>query len=208
MTTSAIPAKSADADGAPAKAKAVLATLIIVAAVSNLPLAMANVALPSIGAYFDASQTQLNLVAVAYSLGLACSVLWLGALFNSLFGALLAAGYAAAMTAAIAAAPEGAEVPAAAISGLTMSYAGAQSVAAEYPQYAAQITAAAKTSFLAGDQYAYLAGILAVLLGAALVSFIFPKRDKERELLMAYHQQDMAAMAAAAPAPAVAKAAK
>ena len=57
-----------------------LGTLIIVAAVANLPLAMANVALPSIGAYFDASQTQLNLVAVGYSLGLACSVLWLGAL--------------------------------------------------------------------------------------------------------------------------------
>ena len=41
---------------------------------------MANVALPSIGAYFDASQVKLNLVAVGYSLGLACSVLWLGAL--------------------------------------------------------------------------------------------------------------------------------
>ncbi len=80
MTASAVPAQSAAADGAPAKAGAVLATLIIVAAVANLPLAMANVALPSIGAYFDASQTQLNLVAVAYSLGLACSVLWLGAL--------------------------------------------------------------------------------------------------------------------------------
>ena len=65
---------------APAKAGLVLGTLIIVAAVANLPLAMANVALPSIGVYFDASQTQLNLVAVAYSLGLACSVLWLGAL--------------------------------------------------------------------------------------------------------------------------------
>ena len=80
MTAAAVPAKSAAADGAPAKAGVVLATLIIVAAVANLPLAMANVALPSIGAYFDASQTQLNLVAVAYSLGLACSVLWLGAL--------------------------------------------------------------------------------------------------------------------------------
>ena len=66
--------------GAPAKAGVILATLIIIAAVANLPLAMANVALPSIGAYFDASQTQLNLVAVGYSLGLACSVLWLGAL--------------------------------------------------------------------------------------------------------------------------------
>src|SRR5512137_1295592 len=66
--------------GAPEKAGMVLATLIVVAAVANLPLAMANIALPSIGAYFDASQLQLNLVAVGYSLGLACSVLWLGAL--------------------------------------------------------------------------------------------------------------------------------
>src|SRR5262245_60247088 len=65
---------------APARERVVLATLIVVAAVANLPLAMANIALPAIGDYFDASQTQLNLVAVSYSLGLACSVLWLGAL--------------------------------------------------------------------------------------------------------------------------------
>jgi len=77
-----------------------------------------------------------------------------------------------------------------------MSYAGAQSVAAEYPQYATQITAAAKSSFLAGDHYAYLAGIIAVLLGAALVFLIFPKRDEERQMLVAYHQQDMAEIAA------------
>ena len=114
-----------------------------------------------------------------------------GAIFNSLFGALLAAGYAAAMTAAIAAAPQGAQVPPSAVSGLTMSYAGAQTVAAQYPQYATQITAAAKTSFLAGDQYAYMAGIIAVLIGAALVFFVFPKQDKEREVLVNYHQEDM-----------------
>ena len=66
--------------GEPANARKVLITLVVVAAVANLPLAMANVALPSIGKYFNASQIQLNLVAVAYSLGLACSVLWLGAL--------------------------------------------------------------------------------------------------------------------------------
>ena len=113
-----------------------------------------------------------------------------GAIFTALFGALLAAGYAASMTATIAATPQGAEAPPAAISGLTMSYAGAQTVAAEYPQYAAQITAAAKTSFLAGDSQAYIAGIIAVLLGAALVFFIFPKAEKERTLLEEYHQQD------------------
>jgi len=116
-----------------------------------------------------------------------------GAIFNSLFGALLATGYAAAMTASIAAAPQGEEIPASVTSSLTMSYAGAQSVAAQYPQYATQITAAAQSAFLAGDQYAYIAGIIAVLIGAALVFFIFPKRDKEREMLIGYHQQDMAA---------------
>jgi hypothetical protein len=72
-----------------------------------------------------------------------------------------------------------------------MSYAGAQSVATQYPQYAAQITAAAQASFLAGDQYAYIAGIIAVLLGAALVFFLFPKRDDERKLLAQYHAEDM-----------------
>ena len=59
-----------------------------------------------------------------------------------------------------------------------MSYAGAQSVAAQYPQYATQITAAAKAAFLAGDQYAYIAGIIAVLIGAALVFFSSPSGTK------------------------------
>ena len=67
------------ASTAPSRSGAVLGTLIIVAAVANLPLAVANVALPDIGVHFDASQTQLNLVAIGYSLGLAASVLWLGA---------------------------------------------------------------------------------------------------------------------------------
>ena len=53
----------------------VLIALILVAAVANLNLAVANVALPSIGKAFDASQTTLNLIAVGYSLGLAASVL-------------------------------------------------------------------------------------------------------------------------------------
>jgi MFS transporter, DHA2 family, multidrug resistance protein len=117
-----------------------------------------------------------------------------GALFNSLFGALLATGYAAAMTTALSATGDASQVPATVTNSLTMSYAGAQAVAAQYPQYAAQITSSAKTAFLAGDQYAYIAGVIAVLIGAALVFFVFPKLDKEREMLTAYHQTDMAAM--------------
>jgi MFS family permease len=53
--------------------------LILVAAVANLNLSVANVALPYIGKAFDSSQTTLDLIAVGYSLGLAASVLWLGA---------------------------------------------------------------------------------------------------------------------------------
>jgi EmrB/QacA subfamily drug resistance transporter len=65
---------------APARAGLVLVALILVAAVANLNLAVANVALPDIGRAFDSSQTTLDLIAVGYSLGLAASVLWLGAL--------------------------------------------------------------------------------------------------------------------------------
>ena len=64
----------------PDQGNIVLATLILVAAVANLNLSVANVALPSIGLAFDASQVQINLVAVGFSLGLAASVLWFGAL--------------------------------------------------------------------------------------------------------------------------------
>ena len=67
------------ASSSPQRAGLVLAALILVAAVANLNLAVANVALPDIGKAFNAGQTSLNLVAVGYSLGLATSVLYLGA---------------------------------------------------------------------------------------------------------------------------------
>src|SRR6476646_9533488 len=69
-----------DSGGVPKNAKVVLGSLILVAAVANLNLSVANVALPSIGKSFDSSQTMLDLIAVGYSLGLAASVLWFGAL--------------------------------------------------------------------------------------------------------------------------------
>jgi MFS family permease len=72
--------KNGGTAAAPARAGLVLTTLIVVAGVANLNLSVANVALPDIGKHFDSSQTTLDLIAVGYSLGLACSVLWLGAL--------------------------------------------------------------------------------------------------------------------------------
>src|SRR4051795_3294662 len=68
------------ATDAPRRAGLVLAALILGAAVANLNLAVANVALPSIGKAFDSSQTSLNMIAVGYALGLAASVLYLGAI--------------------------------------------------------------------------------------------------------------------------------
>ena len=81
MTPTTATAGAPSTDGAaPERAGLVLGALILVAAVANLNLSVANVALPDIGEAFDSSQTTLNLIAVGYSLGLAASVLWFGAL--------------------------------------------------------------------------------------------------------------------------------
>src|SRR5215218_4965585 len=72
--------RTVETSTAPERSPLVLLALILVAAVANLNLAVANVALPDIGIAFDSSQTTLDLVAVGYSLGLAASVLYLGAL--------------------------------------------------------------------------------------------------------------------------------
>ncbi len=113
-----------------------------------------------------------------------------GAVMQSIFGALLTAGYASAASAAISA--SGKDVSDSVQSQLTKSFDGAEAIAQQYPQDADAIIAAAKTSFLQGDQWAYLAGIVAVLLGGALIFFLFPKRDEERRLLAAYHAEDSA----------------
>jgi hypothetical protein len=131
-----------------------------------------------------------------------------GAIMQSIFGALLTAGYAAAATAAIASA-DSATITDSVQSQLTKSFAGAETVAEQYPQYSTQITAAAKASFLDGDQWAYIAGIAAIAIGAVLVAFLFPSRQAEEELLARYHDEDTRGIAseapegeAAAPAPA------
>jgi EmrB/QacA subfamily drug resistance transporter len=113
-----------------------------------------------------------------------------GAIMQSIMGALLTAGYAAAAAAAIGAASE--PISDSVQNQLTKSFAGAEAVAAQHPQYASQITAAAKTSFLQGDQWAYTAGIVAILIGAAIVFFLFPKPDDEKRLIAEYHTEDTA----------------
>jgi hypothetical protein len=112
-----------------------------------------------------------------------------GAIMQSIFGALLTAGYAAAAGAAVAA--SGKSVSSQVQAELTKSFSSAADTASRYPQSAQDaIVAGAKAAFLQGDQWAYLAGIVAVLLGAALVFFKFPRAPEEKRLLEAYRRRD------------------
>ncbi len=113
-----------------------------------------------------------------------------GAIMQSIFGALLTAGYAAAASAAIASSGESAKVTENVEGELTKSFSSAADLASQYPRHSEQIIAAAKVSFLQGDAWAYRAGIIAILLGAALVFFAFPKRDEEERLLAQYNAED------------------
>jgi MFS transporter, DHA2 family, multidrug resistance protein len=119
-----------------------------------------------------------------------------GAIMQAIQGALLTAGYAASVAASLAASPQ--QVSEDTQSQLQKSFAGAETIAAQYPQYASQITQGAKDAFLQGANWAYAAGIIAVAIGAALVFFIFPKKDEEQLLLTEYMREDGEPVVAAA----------
>lgn len=123
-----------------------------------------------------------------------------GAIMQSILGALLTAGYASAVAAAIAAAPNKARISTGVENELEKSFSSAATTAQHYPHYASQIIAGAKTSFLSGADWAYAAGIIAVLIGAAIVLFLFPSREQERRILAGYQAED-ATDAASATAP-------
>jgi MFS transporter, DHA2 family, multidrug resistance protein len=113
-----------------------------------------------------------------------------GAIMQSILGALLTAGYATAFTKLIASSPNASSVSTSVQSQLTKSFSSAANTAAQYPQYSKQIIAAAQTSFIDGANWAYFAGVVAIVLGAALVFFFFPKHDDEVALLVEYHADD------------------
>jgi DHA2 family multidrug resistance protein-like MFS transporter len=124
-----------------------------------------------------------------------------GAIMQSILGAVLTAGYAGAIASAIAGAPNQDKITNEVQGELTKSYASAVDTAERYPQYQDQIVAAAKSSFLQGDEWAYIAGIVAILIGAVLIFFLFPKKQREEELLEQYHAEDMSESAEAATPP-------
>ena len=112
-----------------------------------------------------------------------------GAIMQSIFGALLTAGYASAVSATIAASPNAEQVNVSVQNQLTKSFSSTGDIAQQYPQYSTQIIAGAKASFLAGADWAYAAGIIAIVVGAVIV-FLFPKREQELQLLDTYHAED------------------
>jgi Na+/melibiose symporter-like transporter len=110
-----------------------------------------------------------------------------GALMTSILGAVLTTHYASA----IAGQSVSEQVSSATEAQLQLSFASAETIAAHAsPQDADAIIAAAKSSFLDGDQWAYGAGLLSVLIGAALVFFVFPRHEREQELRASYQATD------------------
>jgi MFS family permease len=111
-----------------------------------------------------------------------------GAVMTSILGALLTLGYASAMGQIIDS--SGKNITESTQSQLQLSFASAENLAAKHPQYADQITAAAKQSFLEGDQWAYIGAIAAIAIGMALVFRFFPKKEREEALRAGYHAHD------------------
>jgi hypothetical protein len=116
-----------------------------------------------------------------------------GAIMQSILGALLTAGYASAVTNAIAGSPDASNISDTTQATLTKSFSSAANLASSYPpQTENAIIAGAKSAFIDGQDWAYLAGIIAIVLGAAIVFFLFPKKEHEEELLAQYNEEDTA----------------
>jgi len=121
-----------------------------------------------------------------------------GAVMTSVLGTLLTLGYASAMGQAID--QSGKNVTDATQAQLQLSFASAEDLAKQNPQYASQITAAAKKSFLDGGDWAYVGAMVAIVAGMALVFFCYPRKEREEELRAGYHAGDEAAAGQAATA--------
>ncbi len=116
-----------------------------------------------------------------------------GAIMQSIFGALLTAGYTSSFISQINASPQAEKVSGQVQEELTKSFASAATTAEQYPEYAPQIIHAARESFLNGGDETYLAGMAAIALGIAVIFFLFPKKQREIEMVERFHAEDTAA---------------
>ncbi|GAB3615719.1 MFS transporter [Okibacterium endophyticum] len=111
-----------------------------------------------------------------------------GALMQSILGALLTASYAGAIARHVSDAPAGvrAEVTNDIQAQLQKSFDGALVIAQRYPDHADAIMRAARESFLSGADWAYLCGIITMVVGFALVFVLYPRRARELDLVASY----------------------
>jgi hypothetical protein len=95
------------------------------------------------------------------------------------------------MTSAIGSSGASSKITESTQSQLTMSFEGAQAIAdqPQNQQYASQITEAAKQAFLQGDQWAYLAGLVMVVIGMLVVWRFYPKHSDEVALKAEYAKE-------------------
>ena len=70
------------------------------------------------------------------------------------------------------------------------SFSSAEAVAAQYPQYATADHRRGEGLVPGRRGWAYLAGIIAVLVGGSIVFLLFPKKVDEERLLAEYHAED------------------
>jgi len=121
-----------------------------------------------------------------------------GALMQSILGSVLTSAYASSFASQIAGNPQASQkVSDSTQTQLERSFGSAVTVAEQHPQYAPQIVHAAQTAFLNGSDSAYVVGIAAIVVGAVLVFFAFPKKERESQLLAEFHAQDAAPAATA-----------
>jgi EmrB/QacA subfamily drug resistance transporter len=115
-----------------------------------------------------------------------------GAIMTSIFGVLLTAGYSRSFSNLIGGLPtsQQEEISSNVVATLLKSFSSAADIAQAHPQYQTQIIEAAKSSFLAGTDWAHIAGIIAILIGAGIIYFKFPKKEEEKELHQQYHADD------------------
>jgi hypothetical protein len=113
-----------------------------------------------------------------------------GAVMQSVLGVLLTVGYGTAMAQAVAGNPAGARATDVVQAQLQKSFAGAQAVAEQFPQYRDVIVEGARNAFLQGANWAYAAGIVCVLIGAAVVWVFYPDKAGESALQAQYQRQD------------------
>ncbi len=113
-----------------------------------------------------------------------------GSIMQAILGAILASGFAHAFGKLISASPQASSINAEVSAALQASFASAEHVADQYPQYKDQIMQAAQESLATGAITAAAVGALVIAIGAAVVWNFLPNKKDELALVASYEKAD------------------